>query len=101
MGQAKRDVKGQSSTPHFPSMASSSWLWRAKRNIHLRSLLPISFFVNCETQAEVDDLWKKLSEEGETEQCGWLKDKLGVSWQIVPNVLAEMLQDKDPENRKK
>jgi predicted 3-demethylubiquinone-9 3-methyltransferase (glyoxalase superfamily) len=45
-------------------------------------------------------LWKKLSEEGETEQCGWLKDKLGVSWQIVPNVLAEMLQDKDRESEK-
>lgn len=55
----------------------------------------ISFFVNCETQEEVDDLWEKLSEGGEKEQCGWLKDKFGVSWQIVPNVLGEMLQDKD------
>jgi predicted 3-demethylubiquinone-9 3-methyltransferase (glyoxalase superfamily) len=56
----------------------------------------ISFFVNCQTQEEVDDLWEKLSEGGgEKEQCGWLKDKFGVSWQIVPNVLAEMLQDKD------
>src|ERR671931_315410 len=55
----------------------------------------ISFFVNCQTQEEVDDLWEKLSEGGEREQCGWLKDKFGVSWQIVPNVLGEMLQDKD------
>jgi predicted 3-demethylubiquinone-9 3-methyltransferase (glyoxalase superfamily) len=55
----------------------------------------ISFFVNCETQEEVDDLWEKLSEGGEKEQCGWLKDKFGLSWQIVPNVLGEMLQDKD------
>jgi predicted 3-demethylubiquinone-9 3-methyltransferase (glyoxalase superfamily) len=56
----------------------------------------ISFFVNCQTQEEVDDLWEKLSEGGEEkEQCGWLKDKFGVSWQIVPNVLGEMLQDKD------
>ena len=55
----------------------------------------ISFFVNCQTQEEVDDLWDKLSEGGEKEQCGWLKDKFGVSWQIVPNVLGEMLQDKD------
>jgi predicted 3-demethylubiquinone-9 3-methyltransferase (glyoxalase superfamily) len=55
----------------------------------------ISFFVNCETQEEVDDLWEKLSEGGEQEQCGWLKDKFGVSWQIVPNVLGQMLQDKD------
>jgi predicted 3-demethylubiquinone-9 3-methyltransferase (glyoxalase superfamily) len=55
----------------------------------------ISFFVNCETQEEVDDLWEKLSEGGEKEQCGWLKDKFGVSWQIVPNVLGQMLQDTD------
>ena len=55
-----------------------------------------SFFVNCQTQEEVDDLWEKLSEGGEREQSGWwLKDKFGVSWQIVPNVLGEMLQDKD------
>ena len=51
--------------------------------------------MNCQTQEEVDDLWEKLSEGGEKEQCGWLKDKFGVSWQIVPNVLDEMLQDKD------
>src|SRR5215831_3294350 len=55
----------------------------------------ISFFVNCDTQEEVDELWKRLSEGGEKDQCGWLKDKFGVSWQIVPNVLGEMLQDKD------
>ena len=55
----------------------------------------ISFFVDCETQEEVDDLWEKLSEGGEKEQCGWLIDKFGVSWQIVPNVLGQMLQDKD------
>jgi predicted 3-demethylubiquinone-9 3-methyltransferase (glyoxalase superfamily) len=53
------------------------------------------FLVSCETQQEVNDLWEKLSEGGEVEQCGWLKDKLGVSWQIVPNILAEMVQDKD------
>ena len=55
----------------------------------------ISFLVNCETQEEVDNLWEKLSEGGEKEQCGWLKDKFGVSWQVVPNILGEMLQDKD------
>jgi predicted 3-demethylubiquinone-9 3-methyltransferase (glyoxalase superfamily) len=55
----------------------------------------ISFFVNCETQAEVDELWEKLSEGGEKNQCGWLTDKYGLSWQIVPSVLLEMLQDKD------
>jgi predicted 3-demethylubiquinone-9 3-methyltransferase (glyoxalase superfamily) len=55
----------------------------------------ISFLVSCETQEEVDDLWEKLSEGGEKEQCGWLKDKFGISWQIVPTVLGEMVQDKD------
>src|SRR5216117_2868096 len=57
----------------------------------------ISFVVNCETQEEVDELWEKLSEGGEKVECGWLKDKYGVSWQIVPTVLDEMLQDKDAE----
>jgi len=57
----------------------------------------ISFFVNCETQSEVDELWEKLSAGGEEGQCGWLKDKFGVSWQIVPTVLGELLGDKDPE----
>src|SRR3990172_1195539 len=55
----------------------------------------ISFLVNCKTQQEVDRLWEKLSEGGEEGQCGWLKDKYGVSWQIVPTVLGEMMQDKD------
>jgi predicted 3-demethylubiquinone-9 3-methyltransferase (glyoxalase superfamily) len=55
----------------------------------------ISFVVNCETQEEIDTLWDKLSEGGEKNVCGWLQDKYGVSWQIVPTVLGEMLQDKD------
>jgi predicted 3-demethylubiquinone-9 3-methyltransferase (glyoxalase superfamily) len=61
----------------------------------------ISFFVNCETQEEVDELWEKLSAGGEEQQCGWLKDRYGVSWQIIPSALMEMLQDKDPERSKK
>jgi predicted 3-demethylubiquinone-9 3-methyltransferase (glyoxalase superfamily) len=61
----------------------------------------ISFFVNCETQAEVDELWEKLSEGGEKQRCGWLKDKYGLSWQIVPTALGEMLQDKDAEKSRK
>jgi predicted 3-demethylubiquinone-9 3-methyltransferase (glyoxalase superfamily) len=57
----------------------------------------ISFFVNCETQEEVDELWQKLTAGGEESQCGWLKDKYGLSWQIVPTALNEMLSDPDPE----
>lgn len=56
----------------------------------------ISFFVNCETQAEVDDLWAKLTEGGQEGQCGWLKDRFGLSWQIVPAALGELLGDPDP-----
>ncbi len=57
----------------------------------------ISFMVDCRTQAEVDELWEKLSEGGDVQQCGWLQDRYGMSWQIVPTVLGEMLQDKDAE----
>jgi predicted 3-demethylubiquinone-9 3-methyltransferase (glyoxalase superfamily) len=56
----------------------------------------VSLFVNCETQAEVDELWGKLSEGGQPGRCGWLKDKFGLSWQIVPSVLGELLGDSDP-----
>jgi predicted 3-demethylubiquinone-9 3-methyltransferase (glyoxalase superfamily) len=56
----------------------------------------ISLFVKCETQEQVNDLWDRLSDGGEQVQCGWLKDKFGLSWQIVPIVLGEMLKDKDP-----
>ena len=55
----------------------------------------ISFVANCATQAEVDGLWEKLSAGGEEQQCGWLKDKFGVSWQIVPNALIAMLSGTD------
>jgi predicted 3-demethylubiquinone-9 3-methyltransferase (glyoxalase superfamily) len=57
----------------------------------------ISFFVSCETQAEVDELWAKLTEGGEESQCGWLKDKFGVSWQIIPTTLMELMSDPDDE----
>jgi|ERR1700722_10000760 len=61
----------------------------------------ISLFVNCETQAEVDELWNKLSAGGQESQCGWLKDKYGLSWQIIPTVLGRMLGDENPEKAKK
>lgn len=57
----------------------------------------ISFFVNCETQQEVDELWEKLSKGGEEGRCGWLKDKYGLSWQIIPTALGELMGDKDPQ----
>jgi predicted 3-demethylubiquinone-9 3-methyltransferase (glyoxalase superfamily) len=60
----------------------------------------ISFFVNCVTQEEVDELWEKLSAGGEKQRCGWLKDKYGVSWQIVPTVLGELLQERILKNQK-
>lgn len=57
----------------------------------------ISFFVDCKTQEEVDELWQKLSEGGEEQQCGWLKDKYGMSWQIIPSALGKMLSNTDTE----
>jgi len=57
----------------------------------------ISLLVNCETQQEVDELWAKLSEGGAPDRCGWLKDKYGLSWQIVPTILGKLMQDKDPK----
>lgn len=61
----------------------------------------ISFIVNCDDQAEVDRLWDALSEGGQIEMCGWLKDRYGVSWQIVPTMLGEMMKDKDRERSKR
>jgi len=57
----------------------------------------ISFFVSCKTQEEVDDFWQKLSRGGKKLQCGWLTDKYGVTWQIVPDALGKMLGDKNPK----
>ncbi|MBM9578147.1 VOC family protein [Leptospira sp. 201903070] len=58
----------------------------------------VSFFINCETQEEIDEFWEKLSTGGESQRCGWLKDKFGLSWQIVPSILGHFLQN---ENREK
>jgi len=64
---------------------------------HFKFTEAISLVVNCESQQEVDEMWEKLSAGGEESRCGWLKDKYGLSWQVVPNVLNEMLQSKDHE----
>jgi predicted 3-demethylubiquinone-9 3-methyltransferase (glyoxalase superfamily) len=61
----------------------------------------ISFIVYCDTQKDIDYYWEKLSAVPEAEQCGWLKDKYGLSWQIVPTVLGEMLQDEDPKKSRR
>jgi predicted 3-demethylubiquinone-9 3-methyltransferase (glyoxalase superfamily) len=61
----------------------------------------VSFVVECDTQDEIDRLWKALSEGGKTEQCGWLKDRYGLSWQIVPKALGQMMKDRDRERAKR
>src|SRR5262245_27640703 len=68
---------------------------------HFKFTEAISFSVDCKTQEEIDQLWAKLSEGGQKSRCGWLKDKYGLSWQIVPTVLIELLADKDTKKSKK
>ena len=57
----------------------------------------VSFFIDCETQAEIDYYWEKLSAGGSEGRCGWLKDRFGLSWQVIPSVLGELIGDADPE----
>jgi predicted 3-demethylubiquinone-9 3-methyltransferase (glyoxalase superfamily) len=64
---------------------------------HYKFTPAISLFVNCETQAEVDGLWDKLSAGGRIDRCGWLQDKYGLSWQIIPSALMRLMSDPDPE----
>jgi predicted 3-demethylubiquinone-9 3-methyltransferase (glyoxalase superfamily) len=64
---------------------------------HFKFTPAISLFVNCETQQEVDELWEKLSAGGRKDRCGWLQDKFGLSWQIIPKALGELMGDPDPE----
>ncbi len=68
---------------------------------HFKFTEAISLVVNCESQEEVDHFWSKLSDGGQESQCGWLKDKYGLSWQIVPSALPRLLKDKDPEKAKR
>jgi predicted 3-demethylubiquinone-9 3-methyltransferase (glyoxalase superfamily) len=68
---------------------------------HFKFTEAISLFVKCHNQPEVDDFWEKLSQGGQKSQCGWLKDKFGLSWQIVPTILGELLGDKDREKSKR
>jgi predicted 3-demethylubiquinone-9 3-methyltransferase (glyoxalase superfamily) len=68
---------------------------------HFKFTPAISFFIHCETQQEVDDFWDKLSAGGRKDRCGWLQDKFGLSWQVIPSALGKMLGDKDPEKSKR
>jgi len=68
---------------------------------HFKFTEAISFVVDCKSQAEVDELWDRLSEGGQTQQCGWLKDKFGLSWQIIPSALPELMSDPDPEKSRR
>lgn len=68
---------------------------------HFKFTEAISFLVDCKTQEEVDELWKRLTEGGKESQCGWLKDKYGLSWQIIPTILGELLSDPEPEKSKR
>lgn len=68
---------------------------------HYKFTEAISFSVNCQTQEEVDQFWEKLSQGGEEGPCGWLKDKYGLSWQVNPAILGEMLSDPDPQKSKR
>jgi predicted 3-demethylubiquinone-9 3-methyltransferase (glyoxalase superfamily) len=68
---------------------------------HFKFTEAISFVVNCENQQEVDDMWAKLSDGGQEVECGWVKDKYGLSWQIVPIALIEMMQDADAERKER
>jgi predicted 3-demethylubiquinone-9 3-methyltransferase (glyoxalase superfamily) len=68
---------------------------------HFKFTEAVSFVVNCETQEEVDEFWEKLSAGGEKSRCGWLKDKFGLSWQIVPTAIGKMMQDKDGAKSKR
>ena len=63
---------------------------------HFKFTEAISLFVNCETQQEVDELWEKLSQGGEKGRCGWLKDRFGLWWQIIPSALGKLMNDPDP-----
>ena len=68
---------------------------------HFKFNEAVSFVVDCESQAEVDELWEKLSAGGEPGRCGWLKDKFGLSWQIIPSALGDLLGNPDPQKSKR
>ena len=92
-GDAGPGPKGKVMTATF--QLAGQELYALNGGPHFKFTEAISLFVNCETQQEVDELWEKLSAGGQQSQCGWLKDKYGLSWQIVPTILGKLLGDKD------
>jgi predicted 3-demethylubiquinone-9 3-methyltransferase (glyoxalase superfamily) len=94
-GETGPGPKGQVMTAEF-QLAGQQFI-ALNGGPHFKFTEAISLVVNCDTQEEVDELWERLSEGGQKVQCGWLKDRFGLSWQIVPTVLKDLLKDKDPE----
>jgi predicted 3-demethylubiquinone-9 3-methyltransferase (glyoxalase superfamily) len=93
-----RDGKGKVFSCTF--ILDSQEFYALNGGPHFKFTEAISFFVNCETQEDVDDLWYKLSAGGSESRCGWLKDKYGLSWQIIPKALGELMGDKNPVKAK-
>lgn len=98
-GEAGPGPKGSAMTATF-ELAGQKFI-ALNGGPHFKFTEAISFIVDCKTQEEVDEFWKRLSEGGQESQCGWLKDKYGLSWQIIPTILGEMLSGPDPEKSKR
>ena len=96
-GDAGPGPKGQVMTVEF-QLAGQEFM-ALNGGPHFKFTEAISLMVKCDTQEEIDELWEKLSEGGQKVECGWLKDKFGLSWQIVPTILGEMMKDSDPAKR--
>jgi predicted 3-demethylubiquinone-9 3-methyltransferase (glyoxalase superfamily) len=94
-GDAGRGPKGQVMVANF--QLDGQEFIALNGGLHFKFTEAISLVVNCETKEEVDYFWERLSEGGQKSQCGWLKDKFGLSWQVVPTILGELMSDKDPE----
>jgi predicted 3-demethylubiquinone-9 3-methyltransferase (glyoxalase superfamily) len=98
-GEAGPGPKGSVMSAHFQLEGQD--FFALNGGPHFSFTPAISLFVDCQTQTEVDDLWEKLSAGGSKERCGWLKDKYGLSWQIIPTALGKLLGDPDPEKSKR
>lgn len=98
-GDAGPGPKGQMMTATF--LIEGQEFMALNGGPHYKFTPAISLLVNCETQEEVDILWEKLSEGGRIDRCGWLQDKYGLSWQVIPTQLGKLMMDKDPQKSKR